>query len=58
MLQCLEGCKHLIASLLRCCDIDLYNQSRGLQDPEILARETVCMALINLSLSLFFIVKK
>ena len=53
MLQCLEGFKHLIASLLRCCDLDLYNQARGLQDPEVLARETVCMALINPSLSLF-----
>ncbi|RVW50302.1 Calcineurin B-like protein 3 [Vitis vinifera] len=41
MLQCLEGFKHLIASLLRCCDLDLYNQARGLQDPEVLARETV-----------------
>ncbi|KAL6200604.1 calcineurin B-like protein 3 [Rosa sericea] len=41
MLQCIEGLKHLCASLLRCCDLDLYKQSRGLEDPEILARETV-----------------
>ncbi|PNY15255.1 calcineurin b-like protein 3-like [Trifolium pratense] len=41
MLQCLEGVKSLLASALRCCDIDLYNQSRGLEDPELLARETV-----------------
>lgn len=45
MLQCLEGFKSLLASLLRCCDLDIYNQSRGLEDPEILARETVCMLL-------------
>ncbi|KAG5254739.1 calcineurin protein [Salix suchowensis] len=38
MLQCLEG---FITSLLRCCDLDLYKQSRGLDDPELLARETV-----------------
>lgn len=44
MLQCLEGFKPLFASLLRCCDIDI-NQSRGLEDPELLARETVCMLL-------------
>ena len=43
MLQCIEGFKHLGASLVRCCDIDLYKQSRGLEDPELLARETVCM---------------
>ncbi|BBH04425.1 calcineurin B-like 3, partial [Prunus dulcis] len=41
MLQCIEGLKHLCASLLRCCDLELYKQSRGLEDPEILARETV-----------------
>jgi serine/threonine-protein phosphatase 2B regulatory subunit len=44
MLQCLEGVKSLLASVLRCCDIDIYNQSRGLEDPEVLARETVCMS--------------
>ncbi|GLT83744.1 hypothetical protein SLE2022_020160 [Rubroshorea leprosula] len=41
MLQCIEGIKRLFASLLRCCDIGLYKQSRGLEDPELLARETV-----------------
>ena len=37
MSHCLEGIKHLGASLLHCCD----RQSTGLEDPEILARETV-----------------
>ncbi|KAH1063089.1 hypothetical protein J1N35_028076 [Gossypium stocksii] len=41
MLQCVAGVKHLFASVLQCCDIDLYKQSRGLGDPELLARETV-----------------
>ncbi|XP_044473653.1 calcineurin B-like protein 3 isoform X2 [Mangifera indica] len=41
MLQCIDGFKHVCASLLRCCDLDLYKQSRGLEDPEVLARETV-----------------
>ncbi|RZC00021.1 Calcineurin B-like protein 3 isoform E [Glycine soja] len=41
MLQCLEGLKPLFASILRCCDLDIYNQPRGLEDPELLARETV-----------------
>lgn len=45
MLQCLEGFKPLFASILRCCDLDIYNQPRGLEDPELLARETVCMHL-------------
>ena len=40
MLQCLEGVKHLCGVLLMCCDIDL-KQPKGLEDPEILARETV-----------------
>ncbi|KAG6755131.1 hypothetical protein POTOM_040946 [Populus tomentosa] len=37
MFQCVE---RFITSLLRCFDIDLY-KSRGLEDPELLARETV-----------------
>nr|XP_029116398.1 calcineurin B-like protein 3 isoform X2 [Elaeis guineensis] len=40
MLQCLEAFKHLFAFLLRCCDVDLYKPSKGLEDPERLARET------------------
>jgi serine/threonine-protein phosphatase 2B regulatory subunit len=43
MLQCLEGVKHLCGVLLGCCDIDL-KQPKGLEDPELLARETVCMS--------------
>lgn len=38
MLQCLGS------YLSRCCDLD-FRQSGGLEDPEILARETVCMLL-------------
>ncbi|KAI8553050.1 hypothetical protein RHMOL_Rhmol06G0315200 [Rhododendron molle] len=41
MLQCLDGVKHFCAPLLGCCDIDLYGQSRDLEDPEVLARATV-----------------
>ncbi|KAF4363615.1 hypothetical protein F8388_002156 [Cannabis sativa] len=39
--ECIDGFKHLFASLLRCFDLDLYNQSRGLDDPAVLAGETV-----------------
>lgn len=52
MLQCLEPFKHLFALLLRCCDIDLYKQSKGLEDPERLARETECMSIITFKLAL------
>jgi len=48
MLQCLEGLKSLLSSVLCCCDIDINNQSRGLEDPELLARETVCTPLMLL----------
>ena len=41
MLQCLDGVKHLLGALLKCCDFDL-KQPKGLEDPEVLARETVC----------------
>ncbi|KAL0320906.1 UNVERIFIED_CONTAM: Calcineurin B-like protein 3 [Sesamum radiatum] len=37
--ECLEGIKHLCAAVLQCCELD--RQSRGLEDPEVLARETV-----------------
>ncbi|XP_047342029.1 calcineurin B-like protein 3 isoform X1 [Impatiens glandulifera] len=41
MSQCLDGIKNLCAPFFRCCDLDLYRASRDLEDPEILARETV-----------------
>ncbi|KAG5570407.1 hypothetical protein H5410_060173 [Solanum commersonii] len=37
--KCLEGIKHLGASLSKCCDLE--RQSTAFEDPEILARETV-----------------
>ncbi|KAL8150680.1 hypothetical protein V2J09_020488 [Rumex salicifolius] len=37
---CVDGFQHLLASFLRCCDIDLYKPPRGLEDPERLARDT------------------
>lgn len=43
MLQCLGGLKHLCAAVVNCCDADLYIQPKGLEDPEALARETVCI---------------
>lgn len=42
-MQCLEGVRHLCSVLLKCCAIDL-KQPKGLEDPEVLARETVCMS--------------
>lgn len=52
MVQCLDDLKHLCAALLNCCDTDIYKQPKGLEDPEALARETVCMlpSLINFSI--------
>ncbi|KAD6453960.1 hypothetical protein R6Q59_015743 [Mikania micrantha] len=41
MSQCLEGIKHLCASLLHCCDLELNKQTQGLDDPAILASQTV-----------------
>jgi len=43
MSQCVDGIKHLCTSVLGCFDLDLYKQSGGLGDPELLARDTVCM---------------
>uniref|UniRef100_A0A453JSH7 Uncharacterized protein n=1 Tax=Aegilops tauschii subsp. strangulata TaxID=200361 RepID=A0A453JSH7_AEGTS len=44
MVQCLDGVKHLLAVLFKCCDLEL-KQPRGLEDPQVLARETVCTSL-------------
>jgi hypothetical protein len=41
MVQCLDGVKQLLAVLFRCFDLEL-KQPRGLEDPQVLARETVC----------------
>jgi hypothetical protein len=41
MVQCLDGIKHLCASVVNCCDSDSLNQPIGLQNPQLLARETV-----------------
>jgi serine/threonine-protein phosphatase 2B regulatory subunit len=41
MSQCIDGFKHVCSSFFRCFDIDIYKQSGGLGDPELLARETV-----------------
>jgi len=41
MVQCLDGIKHLCASFVNCCDSDSLNQPIGLQNPQLLARETV-----------------
>ncbi|EFH42380.1 hypothetical protein ARALYDRAFT_495679 [Arabidopsis lyrata subsp. lyrata] len=41
MSQCVDGFKHLCTSVLGCFDLDLYKQSGGLGDPELLARDTV-----------------
>ena len=45
MLRCLDGVKHLLAVVVNCCDSEIYKQPRGLENPEALARETVCMSL-------------
>ena len=41
MVQCLDGVKQLLAVLFQCFDLEL-KQPRGLEDPQVLARETVC----------------
>ena len=43
MAQCLDRIKHFCAAVASCCGADLYKQPRGLEDPEALAGETVCM---------------
>lgn len=44
MVQCLDGLKHLCATVVNCCDTDFHKQPRGLENPEALARETVCIS--------------
>lgn len=51
MVQCLDGLKHFCVVVVNCCDTDLYKQPRGLEDPEALARETVCMLTLIFILS-------
>nr|ABK22758.1 unknown [Picea sitchensis] len=41
MLQCLEGFNHLLGCLVQCCDTKVFKKSQGLEDPEIIARDTV-----------------
>lgn len=53
MTQCVDGFKHVCNSLFRCFDLEIYKQSGGLGDPELLARETVCM--LSASMHTFFV---
>lgn len=41
MLQCLEGFNHLLGCLVQCFDTKAFKKSQGLEDPEIIARDTV-----------------
>jgi serine/threonine-protein phosphatase 2B regulatory subunit len=41
MVQCLDGAKQILAVLFSCFDLEL-KQPRGLDDTQLLARETVC----------------
>ena len=54
MVQCLDGVRQLVAVLFRCFDLEL-KQPRGLEDPQVLARETVCTSPVPLSLSLLLV---
>ncbi|XP_020551240.1 calcineurin B-like protein 3 isoform X2 [Sesamum indicum] len=41
MVQCLDGVKHLLSTVINCCESDINKQSWGLENPEALARQTV-----------------
>ncbi|KAL0407173.1 UNVERIFIED_CONTAM: Calcineurin B-like protein 3 [Sesamum latifolium] len=41
MVQCLDGVKHLLSTVVNCCESDITKQSWGLENPEALARATV-----------------
>jgi hypothetical protein len=43
MSECINGLKHLLFQFLKCCEIELQNNPRGLREPQRLARETNCM---------------
>lgn len=43
MVQCLDGLKELCVTVINCCDAHSSKHPKGLEDPEILARETVCI---------------
>ncbi|KAI8001226.1 Calcineurin B-like protein 2 [Camellia lanceoleosa] len=39
--SCLDGVKHMLSVVVNCCDSDLSKPPRGLENPVVLARETV-----------------
>lgn len=51
-MQCLDGLKHLCATVINCCDAELSKVRKGLEDPEALARETVCMLIYQKTLTI------
>jgi serine/threonine-protein phosphatase 2B regulatory subunit len=57
MLQCLEGFNHLLGCLVQCCDTKVFKKSQGLEDPEIIARDTVCKFCLSVWITLFQIAR-
>jgi len=46
MVQCFDGLKQLYTAVINFCDAEYSQQQpRGLLNPEVLARQTVCMLL-------------
>lgn len=43
-MQCLDGVKHLLSSIVNCCESEISKEPCSLGDPEALAMVTVCMA--------------